>query len=140
MNVCEEEHWFDDDASPPAPDERITLRALIAIVYPLCRSDETTRHPDIAEDILTPAQRCGDNEKLEVERLCTLFSFVLEYLGHAVLSALANYLASFESACVLKRFLESVEQLTDTLSDAYDASILEAFHVQLKKGLCDEPF
>lgn len=140
MNVCEEPHWFDEDASPPASDERITLRAFIAIVYPLCRGDDTMRNPNIVEDILTPAQRCNDDEKLEVERLCTLFSLVLEYLGHAVLSALATYLASFESACVLKRFLEAVEQLTDTLSDAYDASILEAFRVQLKKGLYDEPF
>ncbi|MHC4435277.1 MAG: hypothetical protein ACYTBS_25870, partial [Planctomycetota bacterium] len=94
----------------------------------------------IAEDILTPAQRCNDDEKLEVERLCTLFSLVLEYLGHAVLSALAGYLASFESAYVFKRFLESVEQLTDTLSDAYDASILDVFLTRLKKGLYDEPF
>jgi len=140
MNVCEEEHWFDDDASPPAPDERITLHTLIAIVYPLCRGDETTRHPDIAEDILTPARRCNDDEKLEVERLCTLFALVLEYLGHAVFSALANYLVSFESACVLKRFLESVEQLADTLSDAYDASMLDSFLIELKKGLYDEPF
>lgn len=140
MNVCEEPHWFDDDASPPADVERMTLRTLIAIVSPLCRGDETARNPDIAEDILTPAQRCNHDEKLEVERLCRVFALVLEHLGHAVLSALADYLASFESACVLKRFLESVEQLTDTLSDAYDASILDMFLIRLKKELYDEPF
>lgn len=140
MNACEENRLFSTDASGSAPEERVALRTIIALVHPLCRGEGKSRIPDIAADIIAPAQQCDDDQKLEVERLCRLFSMVLEYLGNTVLSALATYLASFESACTLKRFLESVEQLTDALSDAYDASVLEAFRLQLFKGLYDEPF
>jgi len=140
MNGCEETRLFSPDASEPEPERWVALRTLIALVHPLCRGEGTAKIPDITEDILIPAQQSDHEEKLEVDRLCRLFSLVLEYLGNAVLSALATYFASFESACTLKGFLESIEQLADALSDAYDASILDAFRLQLFKGLYDEPF
>jgi hypothetical protein len=132
MNDCEEHRLF--------ADEVITLRELLALVHPLCRNQATRTIPDLAEDILAPAQQCDDTEQLELTRLCSVFSLVLEYLARAVLCDLAEYLAGFESARTLKRFLTSVTELSSTLSDAYEESVLDAFACTLSRELVDEPF
>jgi len=33
-----------------------------------------------------------------------------------------------------------MEHLADTLAEAYDTSLIEAFRIGLCKGFCDEPF
>jgi hypothetical protein len=132
MNACEEQRLF--------ADEVITLRELLALVHPLCRTGGTTTIPDLGEDILVPAQQCDDQKLLELTRLCSVFSLVLEYLARAVLSDLAEYLSGSHSAATLKRFLASVTELSDTLSDAYEESVLDAFACTLSRELVDEPF
>jgi len=132
MNTCEEQRLF--------ADEEISLNELLAVVHPLCRNGGTTTIPDLAEQILAPAQQCDDQQQLELTRLCTVFSLVLEYLARAVLSDLAEYLSGSQSAHTLKRFLASVTELSDTLSDAYEGSVLDAFACTLTRELLDEPF
>ena len=140
MNASEKNRLFAAGTSEAAPDEAITLRELLALVHPLCRGERTTTIPDIAGDIIAPAGQCDDDEHLELQRLCTVFSLVLQYLGSVILSDLAEYLASFDSAHTLKRFLRSVNELSDTLSHVYEASILDAFSRTLTQELIDEPF
>jgi len=132
MNACDENRLF--------ADEEISLRELLAVVRPLCRNGGTTTISDIGRQILAPAQQCDDQQQLELTRLCTVFSLVLAFLARAVLSDLADYLAGFHSAHTLKRFLASVTELSDTLSDAYEESILDAFASTLTRELIDEPF
>jgi hypothetical protein len=132
MNACDEERLF--------ADEEISLRELLAVVRPLCRNGGTTTIPDLGRQILAPARQCDDQQQRELTRLCTVFSLVLEYLARAVLSDLAEYLVSFQSAHTLKRFLASVTELSDTLSDTYEESILDAFACTLTRELIDEPF
>lgn len=132
MSDCEEHRLL--------ADEVITLRELLALLHPLCRNQATRTIPDLAEDILAPARQCDDSEQVELTRLCGVFSLVLEYLARAILSDLAEYLVSFESAHTLKRFLASVAELSNTLSDAYEESILDAFASILTRELVDEPF
>lgn len=132
MNACDENRLF--------ADEEISLRELLAVVRPLCRNGGTTTIPDIGRQILAPARQCDDQQQLELTRLCTVFSLVLEYLARAVLSDLADSLAGVHSAATLKRFLASVAELSETLSDAYEESILDAFACTLTRELIDEPF
>jgi hypothetical protein len=139
-NVSEENQLFAADAPGVTPDEVISLRELLALVHPLCRNEEGTTIPDIAEDIIAPAQQCDDDAQRELEQLCTVFSLVLDHLGGAILSGLAEYLAIYESAHTLKRFLRSVKELSDTLSASYETSILDAFARTLTRELIDEPF
>lgn len=133
MNVAEEIGLF-------AADEPISLRELIALVHPLCRGETTSTIPDLAEEIIAPARQCDDEEQRALTRLCTVYSLVLEYLARAVLSGLAEYLMSFDSTHTLKRLLRSVAELSETLSAAYETSILDAFTRIVSRELIDEPF
>jgi hypothetical protein len=69
-----------------------------------------------------------------------VYTLILEYFAQAVLSGLAEYLMSFDSTHTLKRLLRSVEELSDTLSAAYETSILDAFAGIVSRELTDEPF
>jgi hypothetical protein len=133
MNVTEEIGLF-------GADEPITVDELIELVHPLCRDKSSSTIPDLAGEIIAPARRCDDDEQLALSRLCTVYTLILEYLAHAVLSGLADYLMSFDSTYTLKRLLRSVEELSDTLSAAYESSILDAFTGIVARELIDEPF
>lgn len=133
MNVSEEIGLF-------AADEPISLHELITLVHPLCRSETTSTIPDLADEIIAPAQQCDDEEQLALSRLCTVYALILEYLARAVLSGLAEYLISFDSTHTLKRLLSTVAELSHTLSAAYETSILDAFTGIVARELIDEPF
>mgnify|MGYP001134257934 CR=1 FL=1 len=140
MDVNSENDRFAEGASTSTAAERLSLDSMIAMVHPLCRGEGNRSSPDIAADIMEPAALCDRNGRLEVERLCAMFSFVLEYLGNTILSAIAAYFSTRESAHAIKCFVESTESLADTLTEAYDASVIEAFALRLREGLSNEPF
>jgi len=133
MNVAEEIGLF-------GTNKPISVGELIALVYPLCRNESTMAIPDAGEEIIAPAGQCDDEEQLALSKLCTVSALILEYLAQAVLSGLAEYLSSFDSTHTLKRLLRSVEELSDTLSSAYETSILDAFTRIVSRELLDEPF
>lgn len=133
MNVVEEIGLF-------GADEPITVGELIELVHPLCRGESSSTIPDLTEEIIAPARQCDVDEQLALTRLCTVYALILEYLAHTVLSGLADYLISFDSTYLLKRLLRSVDELSDTLSAAYETSILDAFTGIVSRELLDEPF
>lgn len=129
-----------EDEFESMPDAEASVRAMIEVVRPLFRGPSNPSVLDLFEEIVLPAQQSGWSEQLEIQRLCGIFSIILEQVGNAILSTLATYLATVEDEHTLKHFISAMEHLADTLACAYDTSIIEAFHIGLCKGSCDEPF
>lgn len=129
-----------EDDSGSMPEAERTVRAMIELVRPLVRSGSKPAVLDIFEDIVLPVQQRGWSEQVEIERLCAVFSVVLEQVGNTILTTLAAYLPTLEAEFTLKHFIGAMEQLADSLLEAYDTSLIEAFRIGLLKGFADESF
>jgi hypothetical protein len=140
MGSCVEKRLSGEDESESKPDAERSVHAMIELVRPLVRGGTTPAVLDLFEDIVLPAQQSGWSEQLEIERLCAVFSMILEQVGNSILGTLATYLATVEGEHTLKHFISAMEHLADTLVEAYDTSLIEAFRIGLSKGFCDEPF
>ena len=140
MDVSVEERLSPEDEPESMSGAERTVRVMIELVRPLVISGSNPALLDIFEDIALPAQPRRWNEQLEIERLCEIFSFVLEQVGNSILTTLATYFPALEAERTLKHFLGAMEHLTDSLSSAYDTSLIEAFRIGLLKGFDDEPF
>jgi hypothetical protein len=128
----------DEPESMPGAERRV--RAMIELVRPLVCGGTNPVVLDLFEDIVLPAQQSGWSEQLEIERLCAIFSMVLEQVGNAILGTLTTYLATVESEHTLKHFISAMEHLAGALAEAYDTSLIEAFRIGLCEGFCNEPF
>ena len=138
MDSCVEERLSPEDDSGSMPEAERTVRGMIELVRPLVRSGSNPAVLDIFEDIVLPLQQRGWCEQLEIERLCAVLSVVLEQVGNTILTTLAAYLPTLEAEYTLKHFIGAMEQLADSLSSAYDTSLIEAFRIGLLKGFADE--
>ena len=140
MDVRVEERLSPEDEPESMSAAERTVCAMIDLVRPLVMSGSKPTLLDIFEDMVLPAQQHGRSEQLELERLCEVLSVVLEQVGNTILTTLAAYLPTFEAEHTLKHFIGAMEQLADSLSSAYDTSLIEAFRIGLLKGFADEPF
>ncbi len=95
---------------------------------------------DIAGEIMVPAEHSGCRERAELEKLCAVFSVVLEQVGNTILTTLAMYLATLDDENTLEHFINAIERIAGALPEAYDTSLIEAFHIGLLKGFYDEQF
>ena len=129
----------EDDPESMSDAER-TVRATIGLVHPLVRNGSNPAIVDIAEEIIYPAGEWDEADQLDLGRLCEVFAVVLERIGTTILATLATYLATTDGEHTLKHFLGEMEGLVHLLSEAYDTSLIEAFHMGLTKELDDEPF
>ena len=128
------------DESESKLDAERSVREMIELVRPLVRGGINPSVLDLFEDIVLPAQQSGWSEQLDIDRLCAIFSMVLEQMGNSILGTLATYLATDEGEHTIKHFVSAMEHLADTLAEAYDTSLIEAFRIRLLKEFCDEPF
>ncbi|MEE1550297.1 MAG: hypothetical protein V1244_01585 [Nitrospinaceae bacterium] len=140
MNVSVEERLSPEEEPSTMSSAERTVRAMVELVLPLVISGSKPTLLDIFEDIALPTQQLRWNEQLEIERLCEIFTFVLEQVGNSILTTLASYFPALESEHTLKHFVSAMEHLADSLSSAYDTSLIEAFRIGLLKGFDDEPF
>ncbi len=140
MDVSVEERQSPEEEPESMSDAERTVRVMIELVRPLVLSGSKPELIDIFEDFALPVQQYRWSEQLEIERLCEIFSFVLEQVGNSILTTLATYFPTLEAEHALKHFVGAMEHLTDSLSSAYDTSLIEAFRIGLLKGFDDEPF
>jgi hypothetical protein len=122
------------------PGTEGSVRAMIELVYPLVRCGHSPVAVDIAQEIMVPAEHSECHERAELEKLCAVFSVVLEQLGNTILTTLAMYLATLDDENTLDHFINAVERIAGALPEAYDTSLIEAFHIGLLKGFYDEEF
>ncbi len=140
MDSCVEKRLSDEDECESMPDTEGSVRAIIELVYPLVRGGRSPATVDIAQEIMLPAERSGCTERAELEKLCAVFSVVLEQLGSTILTTLAIYLATLDDENTLKYFVNAVQRIAGALPKAYDTSLIEAFRIGLLKGFADESF
>ena len=139
MDSCVKERLSPEDEPVSMTDGETAVRGIIELVHPLVRFSNPVI-VDIVEDIIYPARRWEECEQLDLKRLCEVLPVVLERVGNAILATLATYLATTDGEHTLKYFLGEMEHLVQLLSEAYDTSLIEAFHMGLTKELDDEPF
>lgn len=143
MDSCVENRergGFPEDGSGPVRNDGSSLRAMIDLVYPLVRHGHTPMGVDISSDILLPAGQCGWSEQLELEKLCAVFSVVLDRVGNTVLTTIATYLNNCEPEQILAHFFGGMEKLANMIACAYGTSLIEAFRIGLTEGVDHEPF
>ena len=134
------EKRFREGESGTMPETEGSVRAMIELVHPLVRSGRSPAAVDIAQDIMLPAEHSGWRERAELEKLCAVFSVVLEQLGNTILTTLAIYLATFDDENTLGHFINEMERIAGALPKAYDTSLIEAFRIGLLKSFYDEQF
>jgi len=122
------------------PEAERSVRAMIELVYPLVRNGRSVATVDIAEEIILPTEHSGWRERAELEKLCAVFSVVLEQLGNTILTTLAIYLATLDAENTLEHFIDAMGRIAAALPKAYDTSLIEAFHIGLLNGFADESF
>ena len=140
MDSCVNQMFAPEDGSGPARNAEISLRAMLDLVYPLIRHGHAPMSVNISEDILLPAERCEWSEQIELEKLCDVFSVVLDRVGTTVLTTLATYLNSYEPEQTLAHFFGGMEKLANLIMGAYGTSLIEAFRIGLTEGHDHEPF
>lgn len=140
MDSCGEKEIFPEDSFGPVRNDRSGLRAMIEVVYPLIRHGETPMAVDISSDILLPAEQCGWNEQIELEKLCDVFSVVLDRVGTTVLTTLTEYLKKYDPEQTLTRLCDGIEKLAILIASAYGTSLIETFRMGLTEGGSHEPF
>ena len=140
MDVSVKERLSPEEEPESMSGAERTVHAMIELVRPLVLSGSKPTLLDIFEGMALTAQQYQWSEQLEIERLCEIFSFVLEQVGNSILTTLAAYLPALEAEHTLKHFISAMEHLADSLSSAYDTSLIEAFRIGLLKGFDDEPF
>ena len=140
MDSCVEKRLSHEDVSELMPDTEKTVRVMIELVHPLVRNGRSLAGVDIAEEIMLPAEHSGWRTRAELEKLCAVFSVVLEQLGNTILTTLAIYLATLDDENTLSYFVNAVDRIAGALPKAYDTSLIEAFRIGLLKGFYDEQF
>ena len=140
MDSSVEKRRFGEDESGSMPETEGSVRAMIELVYPLVRCGHCPATVDIAQEIMLPAEHSGCHERAELEKLCAVFSVVLEQLGNTILATLAIYLATLDDENTLEHFINEIERIARALPEAYDTSLIETFRIRLLKGFYDEQF
>ena len=139
MDSSVEKRLFREGESGSVPDAEGSVRAMIELVYPLVRCGHSPA-VDIAQEIMVPVEHSGCGERAELEKLCAVFSVVLEQLGNTILTTLAIYLATLDDENTLGHFINAMERIAGALPEAYDTSLIETFRIGLLKGFYDERF
>ena len=140
MDSWREKQLFATDDSEPMSDGEARLRETIELVHPLVRNGSNPALVDIADDIIYPAGQWEECDQRDLMRLCEIFRVVLERIGNTILATLATYIATSDGEHTLKHFLGEMEHLVQLLGEAYDTSLIEAFHMGFTKELDGEPF
>jgi hypothetical protein len=117
-----------------------SVRAMIELVHPLVRDGHKPTELDIATDIMLPVEHCRWRERDEIEKLCAVFSVMLEQLGNAILATLAIYLATLDDENTLSYFVDAIKQMSTAVPKAYDTSLIEAFRIGLLREFYYELF
>ena len=134
MTGTDEQSIPDDDSDSIYRGED-SLSRFIALVAPLV--DQGYTWIDIGEDIESPAQRCGSYDRSELNGLSTVFSMILQKMGHAMLCALIGYLSMEDSRRVLGQFVDSMQDLTKAAVSARENTLIGAFRLGLLEELHD---
>ena len=140
MDSSVEKRRFGVGESGSMPGAEGSVRAMIELVHPLVRSGHGLVAVDIAGEIMEPAEHSGCHERTELEKLCAVFSVVLEQLGNTILTTLAMYLATLDDENTTEHFINEIERIAGALPEAYDTSLIETFRIRLLKGFYDEQF
>jgi hypothetical protein len=122
------------------PETERGVRAMVELVHPLVRCGHVPPAVDIAQEIIVPAEHSVRCEQVELEKLCAVFSVVLEQVGNTILTTLAIYLATFDDENTIDHFINAMERMVGALPEAYDTSLIETFRIGLLKGFYDEQF
>lgn len=133
--TCTDEQFIPDDDSNSIYSGEDSLSRFIALVAPLVNQEYTWI--DIGEDIMSPAQRCGSYDRSELNGLSTIFSMILQKMGHAMLCALVGYLSMEDSRQVLGQFVDSMRDLTEAAVGARENTLIETFRLGLLEELHD---
>ncbi len=140
MDSSVEKRLSREGESGSVPDAEGSVRAMIDLVYPLVRCGHSPAAVDIAQEIMVPVEHSGCSERAELEKLCAVFSVVLEQLGNTILTTLAIYLETLDDENTLEHFINAMERIAGALPEAYDTSLIETFRIGLLKEFYDEQF
>ncbi len=140
MDSSVEKRLSHEDEPGSMPETEGSVRAMIELVYPLIRCGHRPATVDIAGEIMVPAEHSGCHERAELEKLCAVFSVVLEQIANAILTTLAIYLATLDDENTLEHFISAIERIAGALPEAYETSLIETFRIGLLKGFYDESF
>jgi hypothetical protein len=138
--ACDEWDCYDDEEQE-IEELNESVEELLNLVRPLVCRRGGKPESAVERNIVLGAHGLSDEGNDELDKVCWLFSMVLERTAKEVVDALSWYLSSQNGECALTRFAMAMERLSTMLIEAEESSRLNAFVGKVEELLyTDERF